>query len=73
MLPESIVEAVPLLHLYAFRHGLRRIFLLSGKGGLRCDVGIDRRVNVKLTYRHLKGTDGIQIAYVAIGRLLTRE
>ena len=74
---KRIVAAVPLFHLYAFRHGLRRVFLLAGKGDMRCDVGIDRRVKEKLTYEHLKGTDGIQVAYVASGRggegLLTRE
>jgi hypothetical protein len=62
-----IVGAVPLRHLYAFEHGLRRIFLLSGKGDMRCDVGIDRRVKVKLTYKHLKGTDSIQVTFIAIG------
>jgi hypothetical protein len=49
-------------HLYAFTHGLRRIFLLSGKGDMRCDVGIDRREKVKLAYEHMKGTNGIQVA-----------
>jgi len=68
-----IVGAVPLLHPYVFRHGLRRIFLLFGKEDMRCDVGIGRREKVKLTYEHLKGTDGIPVAYVAIGGLLTRE
>jgi hypothetical protein len=43
------VGAVPLLHLYAFRCGLGRIFMFYGKGEVRCDVGIDRRVMVKLT------------------------
>ena len=52
---------------------LRRIFLLPRKGDMMCDVGIDGMVQVKLTYKHLKGKDCIQVAYVAIGGLLTRE